>query len=111
MATLNDITYEIVTFDDTKGQIIVKYSSPQYTEGLCIPIDLPIENNSVPSGQELVNLIMHFAPVSQITGYENEINYWKDRKDKLTNVDLSHIRSLVQEKIVEQPKTTGTQSL
>jgi hypothetical protein len=112
MATLQDITYEVVGVEPTTATILVKYKTPAYAPGLVYPIDLPIIDGAVPTGADLDALIMSLAPVGQLTGEEEKLAWANARAAALVGVDLTPILALVpQPPVGEQPAVSGAQTL
>lgn len=50
--------YQIISFDESVGQIVVEYN-----EGMTFALDLPIEDGAYPEGEALDVLIKQFLPV------------------------------------------------
>jgi hypothetical protein len=113
MASIQDITYKIVKLDPSVGTILVKYMTNAYSDGLIYPLDLPIENGSVPTGDALVEFIMFHAPVGQLTDAETQKAFLDARRTQFENVDLSEIRALAETVAVQssQPVSVGSQTL
>jgi hypothetical protein len=95
MATLEQVTYDIVDVDKTTATIFVRYKTEVLPEGLVYPIDLPIDNGAVPSGDALQQLIMHNAPVGQLAVAEEIYVAEQNRKALVSAVDLTHIDALI----------------
>lgn len=63
------IESEIKEYNPTSGAILVKYFCAEYLEGLTYWIDLPIENNSLPSEEVTNNLVALNVPRIQLERY------------------------------------------
>jgi hypothetical protein len=77
--------YIITSFNDSKGQITVKYNELSYQ----LPIDLPVIDGLYPEGETLDTLIRNRCPVTTIA-QEKELNRRRIPNSKA-------IASLVQE--------------
>jgi hypothetical protein len=81
--------YQIKELNKTMGYINVKYWTDDFTDGFVFKIDLPIdENNNIPTGQDLTDLIISRFPTGQIEWHLN-------RLDLASKVDYSSIESLI----------------
>lgn len=81
--------YQIVELNKTMCYINVKYWTDDFTDGFVYKIDLPIdENNNIPTGQNLVNLIIANFPTGQIEWHVNRLN-------AASKVDYSSIEALI----------------
>jgi hypothetical protein len=110
MAKKEDITYDIVYLEKDIGRISVSYKTPIFTQGIIYKLDLPIENNAVPSGQALDDFIISNAPLEQITYQEENATFEKERAVLTAQVDYSHIKVTNPPRNVNgnQPVTNGT---
>lgn len=112
MANIQDVTYVIEFLDTRTGTISVLYKTPVVSMGLRYNVDLPIENNMAPTVAALHELIMHSAPVAQLTDAETQEAWIAERKAMLQGVDLSEIAALVRPPQTEpQPISQGAQTL
>jgi hypothetical protein len=110
MVAKEDVTYDIVYLNKDIGRISVAYKTPIFTRGMIYNLDLPVENNSVPSGQALHDFIISNAPLEQLT-YQEENAIWEKERSALTaQVDYSHIivTNLPRNVNDNQPVTNGT---
>jgi len=114
MANIQDVTYVIESLDTRMGAITVLYKTPATVFGLRYNIDIPIENGAAPTAGALHELIMHSAPVGQLTDTEIQDAWVAEREALVQSVDLSEIAALVQPPPTAtqpQPTTQGAQTL
>lgn len=92
MATIENVSYKIVHINTDLATIFVRYTTPLLPQGLRYAIDLPIsEQNTVPTGQELVDLIVNNMPLEQITQAEYDHAWLTERIAKAPTLDYSGI--------------------
>lgn len=109
---VENISYKIVKLEHELGRIHVNYKTDNAPEGLVYQLDLPVENNAVPSGDSLDAFIMQFAPVGQLTEMETALRWEADRKAAVAYVDFSELESVIAaNNQIEQPTVYGAQSL
>jgi len=112
MANIQDVTYVIESLDTRTGTISVLYKTPVVSMGLRYNVDLPIENNMAPTVAALHELIMHSAPIGQLTDAEAQEAWIAERKAMLQGIDFSEIAALVRPPQTEpQPISQGAQDL
>lgn len=61
-----DIEYDILEFNPNTGSILVKYACSEFLDGLVYNIDLPLENSTYPSQEEITALIKKMEPTEQL---------------------------------------------
>lgn len=107
MATIESITFEIVSVDKKLGTLLVKYATPSYPEGLVYKVDFP--DGEVFDGDALTSFVMQFAPIEQLTDAE-AVKEWEDKRSKqFLNADFSKVEMLVKEPV--QAIVSGAQTL
>lgn len=96
-----DIRFAIVAKNEINASITVEYWAEGYEFRQQYQIDLPINplDHSIPTGQALTDLIMHFAPTD---GLGTVIERFK----QTPFVDFSHIDSLLQPSVMNPPRPT-----
>jgi hypothetical protein len=104
MASIENVSSKIVHINKDTATIFVKYTTPKLPNGLRYAIDLPIaEDNTVPTGTSLSELIIHHTPLEQLTQAEYDYAWYTERISKAPLVDYSDIPVEP-----EAPATTST---
>jgi hypothetical protein len=61
-----DVQHEILEFNPNIGAILIKYVCNEFLDGLVYNIDLPLENGTYPSQEEITALIKKHEPTEQL---------------------------------------------
>lgn len=88
--TREEMKYEIVSKDESRASIVVRYYVPGYDMDAHLNIDLPIDpiSHAIPTGQDLQELLLFWAPIGQL---QDQI----DRFKQAALVDMSEIGSII----------------
>lgn len=109
MATINDVKYKFVNFNEKIAQLIIDFYTDKYPKGLQYTLDVPITNGVYLFGDELKTLVMSMAPVEQLTTSEQILDWEKRRAEEVKGIDFSDLLLLVE--FPEQPIQVGAQTL
>ncbi len=61
-----EIKYELISFDESYGTVVVKYYTDEFSEGFIYNIDIPIEDNKFAPKEQIEALIKLHEPKAQI---------------------------------------------
>jgi hypothetical protein len=97
--------YIIRNFDKENGQITVEYAG-KWTYA----IDLPVEDNAFPVGEKLEEVIQNMAPV-WLLERQTALASQPQNADVIEALVQPYPEEPVDETIIEQPLSSGVQSL